>query len=50
MNGNSYVGPDGKCRCRWSGAAPAFLDYHDSEWGYPVVPRQHLWHRFEVVI
>lgn len=36
MNSNSYVGPDGKSRCRWSGAAPAFLDYHDSEWGNPV--------------
>jgi DNA-3-methyladenine glycosylase I len=32
----TIVGPDGKSRCRWSGAAPEFLDYHDSEWGFPV--------------
>jgi DNA-3-methyladenine glycosylase I len=29
-------GPDGKLRCRWCGAAPEFLDYHDTEWGFPV--------------
>ncbi len=29
-------GPDGRPRCRWSGAAPEFIDYHDTEWGYPV--------------
>ncbi|KLN61613.1 3-methyladenine DNA glycosylase [Kiloniella spongiae] len=30
------VGPDGKIRCRWSDAAPEFIDYHDNEWGFPV--------------
>jgi len=29
-------GPDGKPRCRWCGAAPEFLAYHDGEWGFPV--------------
>ncbi len=29
-------GPDGKPRCHWCGAAPEFLVYHDSEWGFPV--------------
>lgn len=29
-------GPDGRPRCRWCGAAPEFLDYHDMEWGFPV--------------
>ena len=29
-------GPDGQSRCRWCGAAPEFLDYHDTEWGFPV--------------
>lgn len=29
-------GPDGRPRCRWCGAAPEFLDYHDTEWGFPV--------------
>src|SRR5262245_24071663 len=32
----TIVGPDGKSRCRWCGAAPEFLDYHDTEWGFPV--------------
>ncbi|MCB9716449.1 MAG: DNA-3-methyladenine glycosylase I [Myxococcales bacterium] len=29
-------GPDGKPRCRWCAAAPEFLAYHDTEWGFPV--------------
>ncbi|MBA5776469.1 DNA-3-methyladenine glycosylase I [Stappia sp. F7233] len=29
-------GLDGKPRCRWCGAAPEFLAYHDTEWGFPV--------------
>lgn len=36
MSRDSFIGPDGERRCRWSGAAPALLDYHDNEWGYPV--------------
>jgi DNA-3-methyladenine glycosylase I len=32
----TFVGPDGKARCHWCGSAPEFLDYHDTEWGYPV--------------
>ena len=27
---------DGKPRCRWCSMAPEFLDYHDTEWGFPV--------------
>lgn len=29
-------GPDGQPRCRWCAAAPEFLSYHDTEWGFPV--------------
>ena len=32
----TITGPDGQPRCRWSAAAPDFLDYHDTEWGFPV--------------
>ena len=32
----TIVGPDGKRRCRWCAAAPEFLEYHDTEWGFPV--------------
>jgi DNA-3-methyladenine glycosylase I len=31
-----YEGPDGRVRCKWCGAAPDFLAYHDKEWGFPV--------------
>jgi DNA-3-methyladenine glycosylase I len=27
---------DGQLRCRWCAAAPEFLSYHDTEWGFPV--------------
>ena len=30
------VGADNRPRCRWSEAAPEFVHYHDTEWGYPV--------------
>ena len=40
-----FVGPDGELRCRWSGGAPEFLDYHDNEWGYPVADDQHLFEK-----
>ncbi|HEC18288.1 MAG TPA: DNA-3-methyladenine glycosylase I [Gammaproteobacteria bacterium] len=32
----TITGPDGQKRCRWCDAAPEFLDYHDTEWGFPV--------------
>lgn len=31
-----FHGPDGLPRCKWCGSAPEFLDYHDTEWGFPV--------------
>ena len=32
----TVAGPDGKPRCSWCSVAPEFIDYHDSEWGFPV--------------
>lgn len=29
-------GADGKSRCSWCRAAPEYLTYHDTEWGFPV--------------
>jgi DNA-3-methyladenine glycosylase I len=39
------TGPDGDARCRWCGAAPEFLHYHDSEWGFPVVEDSRLFEK-----
>src|SRR5437879_4244480 len=41
----TIVGPDGKPRCRWCGAAPEFLDYHDTEWGFPVGDDRRLFEK-----
>ena len=44
----SFVGPDGKPRCRWSGAAPEFLAYHDGEWGFPVDDDRRLFEKLSL--
>ena len=38
-------GPDNKPRCQWCGAAPDFLDYHDTEWGFPVSDDHRLFEK-----
>jgi len=32
-------------RCDWAGSAPLYLDYHDHEWGRPVVDDQRLFEK-----
>ena len=44
----TIAGPDGKARCRWCGAAPEFLDYHDTEWGFPVDEDQRLFEKLSL--
>jgi DNA-3-methyladenine glycosylase I len=41
----TIIGPDGKSRCRWCEAAPEFLEYHDTEWGFPVKDDRHLFEK-----
>jgi DNA-3-methyladenine glycosylase I len=41
-------GPDGKARCRWCGAAPEFLDYHDREWGFPAADDYRLFEKLSL--
>jgi DNA-3-methyladenine glycosylase I len=41
----TITGPDGKPRCRWCGAAPEFLAYHDAEWGFPVGDDRRLFEK-----
>lgn len=33
---SAIPGPDGNLRCRWCSDSPESLNYHDTEWGYPV--------------
>ena len=44
----AFVGPDGKPRCRWCGAAPEFLAYHDGEWGFPVDDDRRLFEKLSL--
>jgi DNA-3-methyladenine glycosylase I len=45
---STIVGPDGKARCRWCGAAPEFLEYHDTEWGFPVSDDRRLFEKLSL--
>jgi DNA-3-methyladenine glycosylase I len=44
----TITGSDGKERCRWSGAAPEFLGYHDGEWGFPVADDRRLFEKLSL--
>lgn len=39
------LGPDHKSRCAWALSAPEFLQYHDTEWGFPVIDDQRLFEK-----
>jgi DNA-3-methyladenine glycosylase I len=44
----TIAGSDGKLRCAWCAAAPDFLDYHDSEWGFPVGDDHRLFEKLSL--
>lgn len=44
----TITGPDGKSRCHWSGAAPEFPAYHDTEWGFPVDDDHRLFEKLSL--
>lgn len=44
----TIVGLDGKLRCRWCGAAPDFLGYHDTEWGFPASDDHRLFEKLRL--
>lgn len=46
--GETIVGSDGKLRCRWCSAAPEFLAYHDTEWGFPVSDDYRLFEKLSL--
>ena len=45
---NTILAEDGKPRCRWCAAAPEFLAYHDTEWGFPVKDDQRLFEKLSL--
>jgi DNA-3-methyladenine glycosylase I len=45
---DTITGPDGKPRCRWAGAAPDFMRYHDTEWGFPVDDDRRLFEKLSL--
>ena len=45
---STIMGLDGKSRCRWCSAAPEFLDYHDTEWGFPVSDDHRLFEKLSL--
>jgi DNA-3-methyladenine glycosylase I len=38
-------GADGVRRCGWGASAPEYLEYHDHEWGRPVVDDTRLYEK-----
>ena len=44
----TMLGPDARARCRWCGAAPEFLGYHDTEWGFPVSDDHRLFEKLSL--
>lgn len=41
----TFIGPDGEPRCDWAGGAPGFVEYHDTEWGFPVADDRRLFEK-----
>jgi DNA-3-methyladenine glycosylase I len=42
------VGADGQLRCSWCESTPAFLPYHDQEWGHPVKDDRRLFEKLSL--
>jgi DNA-3-methyladenine glycosylase I len=40
-----FTGDDGLARCAWCKSTPAYRDYHDREWGFPVTDDSRLFEK-----
>ena len=40
-----FAAEDGLARCSWCAASPAYRDYHDKEWGFPVTDERRLFEK-----
>lgn len=45
---STVPGPDGKPRCRWCAVTPEYVNYHDTEWGFPVGDDQRLFEKISL--
>jgi DNA-3-methyladenine glycosylase I len=45
---NSFLAEDGKTRCGWCSAEQIYIDYHDNEWGRPVVGDDAIFQRISL--
>jgi DNA-3-methyladenine glycosylase I len=44
----TFLGEDGKARCRWCAATPEYVAYHDTEWGFPVSDDRRLFEKLSL--
>jgi len=44
----TFLGEDGRARCRWCAATPEYVAYHDTEWGFPVVDDRRLFEKLSL--
>src|SRR3970040_559028 len=45
MPNGVVVGEDGGARCFWAAKDPAYVAYHDMEWGFPVTDDRRLFEK-----
>jgi DNA-3-methyladenine glycosylase I len=45
MSRSVLVGEDGVARCWWGASDPAYVPYHDREWGFPVADDRRLFEK-----
>ena len=48
MSGATFLGADGRERCRWCAATPQYTAYHDREWGFPVGDDRQLFEKLSL--
>lgn len=45
MHEDLTIGEDGQPRCQWGTSTPDYIEYHDREWGRPVVDERTLFEK-----
>jgi len=48
MDPHVVVGDDGATRCWWGASTPAYAEYHDTEWGFPVDDDRRLFEKLSL--